>query len=109
MPVHLYNKIMAGGKTWWKSVPTVVRKPIVFALGSVFVAVGIAGLALPIVPGWAAIFLGFAVLATEFAFAERVRVALIDNLKHPVRTVKRAAKAGWRAIKTSWQEPWTRS
>jgi uncharacterized protein (TIGR02611 family) len=32
-------------------------------------------------PGWVVIFFGFAILATEFAFAERVRDRLIDILK----------------------------
>lgn len=32
-------------------------------------------------PGWAAIFLGFAILATEFAFAEKVRDWLVGQLE----------------------------
>ena len=56
-----------------------VRKPLVFIVGVAIVAAGIAMLVLP-GPGWAAIFLGFAVLATEFAFAERVRDWLLGQL-----------------------------
>lgn len=49
-------------------------------LGFAIVATGSAMLVLP-GPGWAAIFLGFAILATEFAFAERVRDWLVAKLK----------------------------
>ena len=64
---------------WWKSIPVAVRKPLVFMIGFAIVVAGIAMLALP-GPGWAAIFLGFAVLTTEFAFAEKVRDWLITQL-----------------------------
>ena len=64
---------------WWKSIPVAVRKPLVFMVGFAVVAAGIAMLVLP-GPGWAAIFLGFAILATEFAFAERVRDWLVGQL-----------------------------
>ena len=43
-------------------------------------------------PGWAAIFLGFAVMATEFAAAEKVRDWLISQLKLIVRKGKIAWK-----------------
>lgn len=65
---------------WWKSIPTAVRKPLIFMVGFAVVVAGIAMLVLP-GPGWAAIFLGFAILATEFAFAERVRDWLVRQLQ----------------------------
>lgn len=68
---------------WWKNIPVAVRKPLVFMVGFAVVAAGIAMLVLP-GPGWAAIFLGFAILATEFAFAEKVRDWLVGQLKHVV-------------------------
>ena len=64
----------------WKRAPTHVRKPFVFLLGFAVVGTGIVLLPLP-GPGWVVIFFGFAILATEFAFAERVRDRLIDILK----------------------------
>lgn len=67
-------------KKWWTKVPKAVRKPLVLMIGSAVVVAGIAMLVLP-GPGWAAIFLGFAILATEFAFAERVRDWLVTELK----------------------------
>lgn len=42
----------------------------VFTVGVTVLAAGVAMLALP-GPGWAAIFVGFAILATEFAWAQR--------------------------------------
>lgn len=76
---------------WWKRVPVAVRKPLVLMVGSAIVIAGIAMLALP-GPGWAAIFLGFAVLATEFAFAEKVRDWLVSQLKQLIAKAKRAWK-----------------
>ena len=67
-------------KRWWKKTPASIRKPLVFMLGTAVVAAGIAMLILP-GPGWAGIFLGFAILATEFAFAEKVRDWLVGQLK----------------------------
>lgn len=39
-------------------------------------------------PGWAAIFLGFAVLATEFAAAEKVRDWLVEFVKNMLQYAK---------------------
>jgi uncharacterized protein (TIGR02611 family) len=72
----------------WQKVPRPVRKPLVFMLGFAVVAAGVAMLALP-GPGWAAIFLGFAILATEFAFAEKVRDWLVANLKRIVSLLQK--------------------
>jgi len=77
-------------KTWTK-IPSTVRKPLVFMVGFAVVVAGIAMLALP-GPGWAAIFLGFAILATEFAFAETVRDWLVGQLKLAMRKLEQAWK-----------------
>ena len=71
-------------KRRWKQVPTAVRKPLILIIGFAVVAAGLAMLVLP-GPGWAAIFFGFAILATEFAFAERVRDWTIVQLKRLIR------------------------
>lgn len=73
---------------WWKNVPKAVRVPLVLIVGSAVIATGIAMLVLP-GPGWAAIFLGFAILATEFAVAEKVRDWLITQLKSAIEYCKR--------------------
>jgi uncharacterized protein (TIGR02611 family) len=85
---------MEGFKRWWKNIPRPVRKPLVFMVGFAVVVAGIAMLVLP-GPGWAAIFLGFAILATEFGFAEKVRDQLVHWLKHCVELAKRQ----WRKIR----------
>jgi uncharacterized protein (TIGR02611 family) len=79
---------------WWKGIPRAVRKPLVFMVGFAVVGAGIAMLVLP-GPGWAAIFLGFAILATEFAFAERVRDWLVSQLHKLVDY----AQAQWRKFR----------
>ena len=60
-------------------------------VGSSVVVAGVAMLVLP-GPGWAAIFLGFAILATEFAFAERVRNWLVQVLKRLIARAQRWGK-----------------
>src|SRR5690606_4815985 len=64
----------------WKRLPEKIRKTSVFVLGFSVVGAGIILLPLP-GPGWAIIFIGFAILASEFEFAERVR----DRLVHVLR------------------------
>lgn len=53
-----------------------VRLALVIA-GVAMVLVGIAGLVLPVVPGWLLIFSGLAVLASEFVWAR----TLLDTAK----------------------------
>jgi uncharacterized protein (TIGR02611 family) len=65
-----------------------VRKLFVFVAGWFLVLVGLAFLPLP-GPGWAIIFLGFAVLATEFAFAAKTKAWLVEQLKRFINSLKR--------------------
>ncbi len=64
---------------------------VVFFVGVGVIVTGIVLLFLPVFPGWAAIFVGLAVLATEFAWAERI----LDWSK------RQAAKAKQRALDLS--------
>lgn len=73
----------------WKRTPTKVRKPFVFLLGFTIVGTGIVLLPLP-GPGWVIIFFGFAILASEFEFAERIRDKLIHILKELIDISKKA-------------------
>jgi uncharacterized protein (TIGR02611 family) len=84
----LYTADMGRFAHTWRKVPAAVRKPLIFVVGFAIVAAGLALLVLP-GPGWAAIFLGFAILATEFAFAEKVRNWLVDQLKKLAHAAKR--------------------
>ncbi len=86
---------MQKAKQAWYRVPKTIRKPLIFMVGFAVVISGIAMLALP-GPGWAAIFLGFAILATEFTFAEKVRDWLIGLLKQLIHYAEEELKAPWR-------------
>ena len=66
-----------------------VRKPLIFIVGSSVIITGLLLLVLP-GPGWAAIFLGFAILGTEFTFAEKVRDWLIKELKLIIQHLRKA-------------------
>lgn len=81
-------------KRYWKSIPAPVRKPLVFIIGTAIVIIGLILLPLP-GPGWVIIFLGFAILATEFAFAEKVRAWLVDQLQLTLKKLKQA----WRKLR----------
>ena len=48
------------------------RRVGVSILGILLILVGLVGLVLPILPGWLLIFAGFAVLSTEYVWAERM-------------------------------------
>lgn len=87
-------KIMESVKKQWYRVPRAVRKPLVFMVGSAIIIAGLFMLIFP-GPGWAAIFLGFAVLATEFAFAEKVRDWLVSVLKYLIKRAKVELSKHW--------------
>jgi uncharacterized protein (TIGR02611 family) len=82
----------------WKRTPTKVRKPFIFLLGFAIVGTGIVLLPLP-GPGWVIIFFGFAILASEFEFAERVRDKLVHILKELIVISKKIWKRFVRAFK----------
>ena len=48
------------------------KRIIVTLVGLVVLAVGLIGLLLPVLPGWALIFVGLAILATEYVWAQRL-------------------------------------
>lgn len=75
-------------KHFWHKTPRLVRKPAVFIIGWIVVLAGVAMLVLP-GPGWAAIFVGFAILATEFASAQKVHHWLVARLKTALDWAKR--------------------
>lgn len=76
-------------KRHWHNVPHPARKILVFVVGWSVVTAGIAMLALP-GPGWASIFLGFAILATEYTSARHVRDWLVGRLKAIIAWFKKA-------------------
>lgn len=76
---------------FWNRIPKKIRQTLVLIAGSTVVLTGLVMLVFP-GPGWAAIFVGFAILATEFAFAERARDWMIGQLERLVGFLKRKFK-----------------
>jgi len=76
-------------KRRWKRVPAAIRKPVVLAIGLLFViAAGLTGW-LP-GPGGIPLFLvGIAILSTEFAWAKRIRDRVVDIVERGGRMFKR--------------------
>jgi uncharacterized membrane protein YbaN (DUF454 family) len=55
---------------------------IVFAaVGFALLTVGLAGLALPVLPGWPLLIVGLTLLALEFAWAERMLERAVDRME----------------------------
>ena len=71
----------------WKRIPVAIRKPLILIVGSLVIIAGIILLPLP-GPGWVVIFLGFAILATEFESAERIRDWAVRQFKHLIAWTK---------------------
>ena len=67
-------------KRSWDRLPATVRKPLVFIIGTTIVVIGVLLIPLP-GPGWVIVFAGFALLATEFEPAEKIRDWLIRIFK----------------------------
>ncbi len=72
---------------FWKRIPKAIRKTLVLIIGSSIIITGLIMLIFP-GPGWAAIFIGFAVLASEFAFAERARDWMIAQIEKLIKYIK---------------------
>ncbi len=81
-------------KRGWYKVPGTIRKPLIVMISVPIIVAGIIMLATP-GPGWAGIFLGFAILATEFTFAEKVRDWLIGLLKQLIDYALHELKKPW--------------
>lgn len=86
---------MQKAKRGWEKVPGTIRKPIIGVVGFSVIIVGIILLPLP-GPGWAIIFLGFAILASEFSFAEAVRDFFIRFLKRFIELSLQALNEPWK-------------
>jgi uncharacterized membrane protein YbaN (DUF454 family) len=68
-------------KNNWKRLPHPLRWIIVATVGSTLVGLGLLGLVLPVIPGIPLLIAGFALLATEFTWAE----VLLNRTRHHVR------------------------
>jgi uncharacterized protein (TIGR02611 family) len=82
---------MDGLKQYWRKLPRPIRRSVVLAIGLIFIVAGAFMLVLP-GPGWATIFLGLAILATEFERAERLHQNLIKRLKQTISRIRKNPK-----------------
>ncbi len=71
----------------WKKTPAPIRKPLVLIVGLLFIIAGFVMFFTP-GPGWAAVFIGLAILATEFAMAERAKLAVVSRFKNAAKAAK---------------------
>jgi hypothetical protein len=60
--------------------------------GVVVLLIGIAGLALPILPGWLLIFAGLAILGTEYVWAQRLLRKAKDTAANAANKVRKKRK-----------------
>jgi uncharacterized protein (TIGR02611 family) len=67
-------------KQAWRRTPRTARRVLVLIIGTLIIIAGMLMLVLP-GPGWAAIFLGLAVLSTEFDRADKIRAAITRRFK----------------------------
>lgn len=65
----------------WRKTPKTIRRVLVSIIGTLVIIAGCFMLVLP-GPGWAAIFLGIAILASEFESANRLKTTLVLRFKH---------------------------
>ncbi|RWZ78965.1 MAG: hypothetical protein EOT04_02625 [Candidatus Chaera renei] len=75
---------------FWAKTPPLARQVAVLCLGIALLAAGAAMLVLP-GPGWATIFLGLAVLASEFYWADQLKSWLLKRFKSALNWAKNRA------------------
>lgn len=75
-------------KTGWRSTPKKVRQILVGIIGVLVIIAGCFMLVFP-GPGWATIFLGLAILASEFEQANKLKLALVTKFKSALAAVRR--------------------
>lgn len=78
-------------KRSWKKTPSPIRKISVFVVGFLVIIAGVILLPLP-GPGWAIIFVGLAILATEFAFADNLKQKILTYFERAAKSIKKRLK-----------------
>lgn len=78
-------------KHHWHRTPRPARQVLVTVIGGVLILAGAVMLVTP-GPGWAAIFLGLAVLATEFERAERIKRTVHERFKEAIEKARKVVK-----------------
>ncbi len=78
-------------KKSWRKTPRTARRVLVSIVGTIVILAGIAMLVLP-GPGWVTIFLGLAILATEFERAEKLRATVMHRFKKTIDKARSSRK-----------------
>ena len=78
-------------KRSWRAAPKTARQILVLILGALLIIAGIFMLVLP-GPGWATIFLGLAILASEFDRAERLKAAVLRRFRNAIEKTRSKIK-----------------
>lgn len=86
-----YTNRMQSLKQYWHKFPRPMRRILVLAIGIIFIVAGCFMLVLP-GPGWATIFLGLAILATEFERAERLQKNVVRRFRRTIETIRHKPK-----------------
>ena len=76
-------------KNNWKRLPHPFRWVIAASVGSTLVILGLTGLVLPVIPGIPLLIAGFALLATEFTWAEVLLNRPKDHVTNSVNKVRK--------------------
>jgi uncharacterized protein (TIGR02611 family) len=74
-------------KRSWRAAPKKVRQILVGIVGVLVIIAGCFMLVLP-GPGWVTIFLGLAILASEFEWADRVKIRLTTRFKSALAAMR---------------------
>ena len=85
-------KSMKRLKQSWGRVPKLARQVSVVIVGTIVILAGIIMLAIP-GPGWLTIFLGLAILATEFIWAKHLRDWIANKFKSAYQKMKNSRKS----------------
>lgn len=75
----------------WHRTPKRIRQTVVLFVGTLVIIAGVIMLAVP-GPGWLTIFIGLAILATEFEIAERWKNKAESRVKQAAEAAKSKAK-----------------
>jgi uncharacterized protein (TIGR02611 family) len=78
-------------KNTWRKTPQSARRVIVLIIGIILILGGLFMLVLP-GPGWATIFLGLAVMASEFERAEKLRATIVHRFKAVIEKARSSSK-----------------
>ena len=76
-------------KNNWKRLPHPIRWVVAATVGGSLVIVGLTGLILPVIPGIPLLIAGFALLASEFTWAEVILNRTKENVTKAVNKVRK--------------------